>query len=114
MVHVGTNDIGRCKRSVLINNFRDLGSKLKARTSKVVFSEILPVPRATPERQREIRELNKWLRSWCRKEGFGCMENWADFAVGYRLYARDGLHLNGEGAAVLGEKMARRVEECLN
>ncbi|XP_056375946.1 uncharacterized protein LOC130273348 [Hyla sarda] len=114
MVHIGTNDKVRGRWSVLKNDFRDLGRKLKARTSKVVFSEILPVPRATPERQREIREVNKWLRSWCRKEGFGFMENWADFAVGYRLYRRDGLHLNGEGAALLGEKMARRVEECLN
>lgn len=114
MVHIGTNDKVRGRWSVLKNDFRDLGHKLRARTSKVVFSEILPVPRATQERQREIREVNKWLKNWCRKEGFGFLENWADFSVGYRLYSRDGLHLNGEGAAVLGEKMARRLEECLN
>lgn len=99
---------------VLKSDFKDLGHKLKAMTSNVVFSEILPVQRATPERQREIREVNKWLKNWCRKEGFGFLENWADFALGYRLYGRDGLHLNGEGAAVLGEKMARRLEETLN
>ena len=68
MVQVGTNDIGRGRWRVL-NDFRDLGAKLRSRTSKVVFSEILPVPRATPERQQEIREVNKWLRSWCSKEG---------------------------------------------
>lgn len=114
MVHIGTNDKVRGRWSVLKNDFRDLGQKLRARTSKVIFSEILPVPRATPERQREIREVNKWLKNWCRKEGFGFLENWADFCLGYRLYARDGLHLNGEGAAVLGDKMARKLEEYLN
>ena len=78
MVHVGTNDIGRGRWRVL-NDFKDLGAKFMNRTSKVVFSEILPVPRATPERQREIREVNKWLRSWCSKQGFVFLENWADF-----------------------------------
>ena len=114
MVHVGTNDKVRGRWRVLKNDFRDLGAKLRSRTSKVVFSEILPVPRATPERQREIREVNKWLRSWCSKEGFGFLENWADFSVGYRLFGRDGLHLNGEGAAVLGKKMADKLEGLLN
>lgn len=53
------------------NNFRDLGAILKKRTSKEAFSEIPPVPLATPERQQELRELNKWLRHyWCRKEFF--------------------------------------------
>ena len=59
MVHIGTNDKVRGRWRVLKNDFRDLGQKLRARTSKVVFSEILPVPRATQERQREIREINK-------------------------------------------------------
>lgn len=80
---------------------------MKKRTSKAIFSEILPVPGATPGRQQELRELNKWLRNWCREEGFGFMENWADFSVDYHLYGIDGLHLNGRGAAFLGAKMAK-------
>ena len=49
MVYVGTNDKVRGRWSVLKNDFRDLGAKLRKRTSKVVFSGILPVHRATPE-----------------------------------------------------------------
>uniref|UniRef100_A0A803K5V8 SGNH hydrolase-type esterase domain-containing protein n=1 Tax=Xenopus tropicalis TaxID=8364 RepID=A0A803K5V8_XENTR len=70
-------------------------------------------PRATLRRQRGLREINAWLRDWCREEGFGFLQNWVDFSIGYRLFARDGLHLN-DGAAALGEKMARGLEEILN
>uniref|UniRef100_A0A803JJR5 SGNH hydrolase-type esterase domain-containing protein n=1 Tax=Xenopus tropicalis TaxID=8364 RepID=A0A803JJR5_XENTR len=105
LVHIGTNDKVRGGGEVLKNDFKKLGTKLRARTSKVIFSEIFPVPRATLRRQRELREINAWLRDWCREEGFGFLQNWADFSIGYKLFARDGLHLNDEGAAALGEKM---------
>ena len=111
MVHIGTNDNVRGRWNALQNDFRDLGTILKKRTSKAVFSEMLPVPGATPERQQELGALNKWLRNWCRKEGFGFLENWADFSYRYWLYTRDGLHLNEEGAALLGEKMTKKLEE---
>lgn len=55
----------------------------KKRTSKVVESKILSGARATPETQQEVRQLNKWLRNWCKKEGLVFMENWDDFAVRY-------------------------------
>uniref|UniRef100_A0A8C5M2I2 SGNH hydrolase-type esterase domain-containing protein n=1 Tax=Leptobrachium leishanense TaxID=445787 RepID=A0A8C5M2I2_9ANUR len=109
MVHIGTNDKVSGRWKDLKNDFRELGSKLKKRSSKVVFSEILPVPHATVERQREIREVNAWLKAWCRKEGFGFLEHWAHFALGYNLYSCDRLHLNGRGSAVLGERMVKRT-----
>lgn len=113
-VHVGTNDKVRGRCRVLKNDFRDLGNRLRRRISKVVFSEILPVSRATTEKQQELRELNMWLRNWCKKEGFGFLENWADFSVSYRLFSKDGLLLNGEGTALLGRKMAMKLEGLLN
>lgn len=87
---------------------------MRKRTSKLIFSEILPVPRATPERQQELRKLNKWLRNWCSKQGFGFLENWPDFSVVYRLFSKDGLHLNGDGTALLGSKMATKLKGLLN
>uniref|UniRef100_A0A8C5Q0H1 SGNH hydrolase-type esterase domain-containing protein n=1 Tax=Leptobrachium leishanense TaxID=445787 RepID=A0A8C5Q0H1_9ANUR len=78
MVHIGTNDKVRGRWKDLKNDFRELGSKLKKRSSKVVFSEILPVPR---DRQKRIREFNLWLREWCREQGFGFVShdssNWS-------------------------------------
>lgn len=38
-------------------DFRELGKKLKKKTSRLVFLEILP--QATPGRQRELRELDE-------------------------------------------------------
>ena len=46
--------------------------------------------------------------------GFGFMAKWADFSGRYHLYSSDGLHLNGRGAAFLGLKMAKMLEEKLN
>uniref|UniRef100_A0A6I8SSN1 SGNH hydrolase-type esterase domain-containing protein n=1 Tax=Xenopus tropicalis TaxID=8364 RepID=A0A6I8SSN1_XENTR len=114
LVHIGTNDKMNGRWGTLKSEFRDLGSKIRQRSSNVIFSEILPVPRASLGRQRELRELNAWLKSWCRKEGFGFLEHWADFSLGYNLYSLDGLHLNGRGSTVLGERMVKRLEECLN
>lgn len=114
LVHVGTNDSIHGRWRLLKNQFKELGCKMKGRTSKVIFSEILPVPCATQERQGEIRELNAWLKTWCRKEGFGFLEHWADFSLGCNLYAKDGLHLNGRGSAVLGERFMGMLEEYLN
>ena len=62
----------------------------------------------------EIRELNAWLKTWCKKEGFGFLEHCAHFSLECDLYAKDGLHLNGKGSAVLGERFLRRLEEYLN
>lgn len=39
------------------------------RTSIVAFPEILPVPRAEPARQAELRSPNVWLKRYCREEG---------------------------------------------
>lgn len=78
----------------------------------MVFSEILPVEPL----QKSSRKLGnfKWLRNWCRMEGFGFLENWVGFSVSYPIYSRDGLHINGEGAALLWERMAKKFKELLN
>lgn len=44
-----------------------LGRKLKARTPKVEFSELLPLPCAGPARQAELGHLNVWMRYSIRR-----------------------------------------------
>lgn len=41
--------------------FRLLGRMLRSRNSKVMFSDILPVPCAGPARQAELKLLNAWM-----------------------------------------------------
>lgn len=47
-----------------------------------------------------------------QERGFSFLENWTGFSVGYRhrLFSRDRLHPNREGAALLGEKMGKTLE----
>lgn len=47
---VGTNNMEKCCHEVLEEKIRLLGRGLKARTSKVAFSEVLAVPHAGPDR----------------------------------------------------------------
>ncbi|XP_059504239.1 uncharacterized protein LOC132209920 isoform X2 [Stegostoma tigrinum] len=79
LVHVGTNDFGKKRRSILQRDFRELGRRLKSRTSRVVISGFLPVPRVGEGRNREIMDLNVWLRDWCRKQGFKFLDHWGMF-----------------------------------
>uniref|UniRef100_A0A8C4T207 SGNH hydrolase-type esterase domain-containing protein n=1 Tax=Erpetoichthys calabaricus TaxID=27687 RepID=A0A8C4T207_ERPCA len=102
IVHVGTNDIHKGRLSVLKSIFKELGAKLRSRTDKVVFSEVLPVPRASPGKIEEIRRLNAWLKFWCRVEGYRFMGHWDSFWNRWDLFRCDGLHLNWRGTNVLG------------
>ncbi|XP_072103118.1 uncharacterized protein [Mobula birostris] len=49
VIHVGTNDIGRKGDEVLKCEFRELGRRLKNRSSRVAFSGLLPVLRDSDE-----------------------------------------------------------------
>lgn len=47
---------------VLEEKIKLLGRKIKAKISKVAFSEVLLVPHTGPVRQAQIRGLNTWMR----------------------------------------------------
>ena len=64
VVHVGTKDIGKGRFEVLQEKFVDFAEKIRSRTSKVVFSGILPVPRASRGKQSFIWRYNTWLRNF--------------------------------------------------
>lgn len=68
--HIGTNDIGRKRDGILQSEHREVGKRLKSRTSKVVICRSLPVPCASQGRNRKIGQINVWLRSWCKSQGF--------------------------------------------
>uniref|UniRef100_A0A3B3RKE6 SGNH hydrolase-type esterase domain-containing protein n=1 Tax=Paramormyrops kingsleyae TaxID=1676925 RepID=A0A3B3RKE6_9TELE len=97
-------DRGSCTVSCLPGaQVGDLPDRVDNRTSMVVFSEILPVPRASQAKLAEIR-----------KEGFRFMGHWRTFWNRWDLFKPDGLHLNRRGTSVLGRRICRVVEECLN
>jgi len=69
VVHVGTNNIGRNKLDVLFGEYRELGTKLKNRSSRVIISGLLPEARANWQREKKIREVNTWLKEGVGKRG---------------------------------------------
>ncbi|XP_053160636.1 uncharacterized protein LOC128348917 [Hemicordylus capensis] len=113
VVHVGTNDVGKCSREVLEAKFRLIGSILKSRTPKLAFSEMLPVARASTVRQAELRGFNAWMRRWCREEGFRFVRHWDTFWGKQVLYKRDRLHLNQDGTRLLVLKIKKVAEQLL-
>lgn len=114
VVHIGTNDIGKKRDEVLQGEFRELGDKLKSRTSKVIISGLLPVPRASQSRNRRIFQMNTWLEKWCKGEGFKFLGHWNQFWGRWDRYKQDGLHLGWTGTNVLGGVFATVVQEDLN
>ena len=90
-----------------------MGTRLKSKASRVAISGLLPVPSASEARNREILQLNKWLKDWCKKEGFNFIDNWEVFKSGWHLYRKDGLHLNWKGANILAGSFARVFRQDL-
>jgi len=114
VIHVGTNDIDRTRKEVLLREYEQLGAKLKSRTTKVLISGLLPEPRANLERVNKIRQLNMWLKDWCGRSGFQFVGHWHQYLGKRELFRRDGLHLNYARASVLANRITREVDRALN
>lgn len=78
------------------------------KVTTTLFSEILLVPWATPDRQQDLQEINKWPKNWC-KECFGFLENWAEFAFGYQLYKQRWLAPKWRGRNSVGGEGVQKV-----
>ncbi|XP_055498906.1 uncharacterized protein LOC129701618 [Leucoraja erinacea] len=114
VVHVGINDVGKKGMNILQRDFRELGKMLKSRASRVVISGLLPVPQTGESRNREIRDLNVWLRNWCTGQGFRFLDHWDLFWGKGELYKRDGLHLKRCGTSILAGRFAAATRVALN
>ena len=112
MVHVGTNDIGKGRFEVLQDNCVELVEKIRSRISTAVFSEILPVWRASRGKQNIICRFNMWLHFFCRRERF--IGQWDSFYNNGELFKRGRLHLNRRRTLALGQCMLRVAQDYLN
>uniref|UniRef100_A0A452HYB5 SGNH hydrolase-type esterase domain-containing protein n=1 Tax=Gopherus agassizii TaxID=38772 RepID=A0A452HYB5_9SAUR len=113
ILHVGTNDTASYSLDCIKEDYARLGKRLKDIEAQVIFSGILPVPRAGRRRSDKIMAINRWLREWCYKEGFGMYGHWEAF-TDRRLFAQDGLHLSKEGNRILGWRLADLIKRALN
>ena len=115
LVHVGTNNAEKEGMSAIVGKYRRLIKTLKeARVGQIVLSEILPIMGGREEEYRNCRrmEMNTQVQKVCMEEGVGFVDMWLNFVGRDDFFMRDGLHLTGKGAAVLGCEFVRVVDEC--
>ncbi|CAM4506417.1 unnamed protein product [Lepidochelys kempii] len=112
ILHVGTNDTARFSLESIKGVYARLGRTLKEIEAQVIFSGILPVPREGQQRCDKIMTINRWLRQWCYKEGFGMYGHWEAF-MDRGKFSQDGLHLSREGNRLLGWRLAQLIKRAL-
>ena len=57
--------------------------------------------------------VNGMVKRLCKEEEVGYVDLWDSFVGKEDMYARDGLHLSGKGAAVFPEGLSGAVASCL-
>ena len=110
LVHVGTNGAEKEGMSAIVGKYRRLIKTLKeARVGQIVLSAILPIMGGRGEEHRRIA-INTQVQKVCMEEGVGLVDMWLNFVGRDDFFMRDGLHLTGKGAAVLGCEFVRVVD----
>ena len=95
-----------------MEKYRNLLKKTKqARVGQIILSGILPVlgNRIHGYRNSKRRAVNGMVKRLCKEEEVGYVDLWDSFVGKEEMYARDGLHLSGKGAAVFAEGLSGAV-----
>ena len=116
LVHIGTNNADKEGTTTIVDKYRKLLKKTKeARVEQIILSGILPVSgnRIDGYRNSKRMAINGMVKRLCKEEDVGYVDLW-DSVVGKEgMYARDGLHLSGKGAAVFAEGLSGAVASGL-
>ena len=116
LVHIGTNNADKEGTTTIVDKYRKLLKKTKeARVEQIILSGILPVfgNRIDGYRNSKWMAINGMVKRLCKEEDVGYVDLW-DSVVGKEgMYARDGLHLSGKGAAVFAEGLSGAVASGL-
>ena len=116
LVHVGTNNADKEGTTAIVDKYRKLLKKTKeARVGQIILSGILPVfgNRIDGYRNSKRMAINGMMKRLCQEEDVGYVDLW-DSIVGIEgMYARDGLHLSGKGAAAFAEGLSGAVASGL-
>ena len=116
IVHVGTNNADKEGTTAIVEKYRELLKKTKqARVGQIIISGILPVfgNRIRGYRNSKRMAVNEMVERLCKEEDVGYLDLWDSFVGKEDMYVRDGLHLSGNGAAVLAEGLSGAVASGL-
>ena len=116
LVHIGTNNADKEGTTAIVDKYRKLLTKTKeARVEQIILSGILPVfgNRIDGYRNSKRMAINGMVKRLCKKEDVGYVDLRDSFVGKEEMYARDGLHLSGKGAAVFAEGLSGAVASGL-
>ena len=117
VLHVGSND---CSDSVDVkailgqyNELIDLAAAAVTDTGTVRVSSVCP--RSNPETQARIDTFNSGLSELCQNRNIQFIDNDDNFKTrngssNYALIAKDGIHLNASGTAVLAKNLDINIQ----
>ena len=95
-----------------MEKYRNLLKKTKeARVGRIILSGILPVfgNKIHGYRNSKRMAVNGMVNRLCKEEEVGYVDLLDSFVGKEEMYARDGLHLSGKGAAVFAEGLSGAV-----
>ena len=113
LVHVGTNNADRDGTTRIVQRYTELVETLKKTIfEQIIRSGILPMMRGRGATYRNCKNMaiNTLVEQMCEEEGVGFVDLWGYFVGKEDMYTRDGLHLNGKGAAVFSENLLRFMD----
>ena len=112
LVHIGTNNADKEGTTAIVEKYRNLLKKTKqARVGQIILSGILQVfgNRIHGFRNSKRMAVNGMVKRLCKEEEVGYVDLWDSFVGKEEMYARDGLHVSGKGAAVFAEGLSWAV-----
>jgi hypothetical protein len=100
---IGINDLYKeIPVSKILSNYQDIITKLRAENIEVLVQSTLNVKKNVTQRNLQVNELNRGLRTYCRDHGIRFIDlNRILAPDGFLLdkYSNDVVHLMGEGYA---------------
>ncbi len=130
VILAGTNDIagntGKISNEDIEANYASIAELARAHGIKVIFSSILPVHNYTPESQdffaqrpmERVLALNRWLKDYCAANDLVYLDYFNAVVDDKGLLkadlAKDGLHPNKAGFAIMAPLAEKAIEKALS
>src|SRR5580658_5170555 len=129
VVLAGTNDIagvtGRTTNEDIEANYASMADLARAHGIRVVFASVLPVHNYTHDAEESfalrprdrILGLNKWLKSYCAKNGFVYLDYFSavvdERGMLKRALADDGLHPTDAGYKIMASLAEQAIQKAV-
>ncbi len=112
----GVNDINQGKELASIqNNLQQIYELSLQEKARVLACTILPLDILPPEQKEKVREMNEWVRSYAASHHLGFCDTYKALEdptrPGFLRGTRDDIHPDVEGYKLMGEAIAKAIED---